>query len=79
MIIYRWLYDIMAYFFFFFNVIFAFVMCLLRGVGVVIFTAIMLFRLDWDVYMRGLEGWDMGKICNWLVTHLAIMLLLLSL
>ena len=51
----------MVYFFFFFNVIFGFVMCFLRLLGVVIFTAIMLFRLDWDVYMRGLEGWDMGK------------------
>ena len=51
----------MAYFLFFFNGIFGFVMCILRGVGVIIFTAVMLFRLDWDIYMRGLEGWDMGK------------------
>jgi hypothetical protein len=56
----RWLYDILAYFLFFFNGIFGFVMCILRGVGVVIFTAVMLFRLDWDIYMRGLEGWDTG-------------------
>ena len=56
----RWLYQILTYFFFFFNVIFGFVMCVLRALGVVIFTVVMLFRLDWDVYMRGLEGWDMG-------------------
>ena len=24
------------------------------------FTMVMLFRIDWDVYMRGLEGWDTG-------------------
>jgi hypothetical protein len=56
----RWLYHILTYFLFFFNAIFGLVMCVLRGLGVVIFTAVMLFRLDWDVYMRGLEGWDMG-------------------
>ena len=26
-----------------------------------VFTVIMLFRTDWDVYMRGLEGWDVGN------------------
>ena len=36
------------------------------------FTMVMLFRLDWDVYMRGLEGWDMGEcvdscLMSWLV------------
>jgi hypothetical protein len=36
-------------------------MCFLRVFGVFMFTMVMLFRLDWDVYMRGLEGWDMGK------------------
>ena len=36
-------------------------MCFLRVFGVFIFTMVMLFRLDWDVYMRGLEGWDTGK------------------
>ena len=35
-------------------------MCFLRVFGVVVFTVVMLFRMDWDVYMRGLEGWDMG-------------------
>ena len=25
------------------------------------FTMVMLFRIDWDVYMRGLEGWDTGN------------------
>ena len=60
----RWLYQIFTYFFFFFNVIFGFVMCVLRVLGVVIFTVVMLFRLDWDVYMRGLEGWDMGMWCT---------------
>jgi hypothetical protein len=24
------------------------------------FTIVMYFRIDWDVYMRGLEGWDFG-------------------
>ena len=24
------------------------------------FTMVMYFRIDWDVYMRGLEGWDFG-------------------
>jgi hypothetical protein len=56
----RWLYQILTYFFFFFNVIFGFVMCVLRVFGMLVFTVVMLFRLDWDVYMRGLEGWDMG-------------------
>ena len=35
-------------------------MCFLRVFGVVIFTVVMLLRMDWDVYMRGLEGWDVG-------------------
>ena len=56
----RWLYQILTYFFFFYNVIFGFVMCFLRVFAVLIFTVVMLFRLDWDVYMRGLEGWDTG-------------------
>ena len=57
----RRIYDVLTYVFFFFNVIFGVVMCFLRVFGVFIFTMVMLFRLDWDVYMRGLEGWDMGK------------------
>ena len=56
----RWLCQILAYFLFFFNVIFGLVMCILRVFGMLIFTVVMLFRLDWDVYMRGLEGWDTG-------------------
>ena len=56
----RWLYHILTYFFFFFNAIFGFVMCVLRVFAVGVFTVVMLFRLDWDVYMRGLEGWDTG-------------------
>ena len=35
-------------------------MCVLRVFAVIIFTMVMLFRIDWDVYMRGLEGWDTG-------------------
>ena len=56
----RQLFNVLTYVFMFFNVIFGFVMCFLRVFGVLIFTCVMLFRLDWDVYMRGLEGWDMG-------------------
>ena len=58
--VFRWLYQLLAYFLFFFNVIFGVVMCFLRILGVVVFTLVMLCRLDWDVYMRGLEGWDIG-------------------
>ena len=36
-------------------------MCVLRVFAVCVFTVVMLFRLDWDVYMRGLEGWDTGN------------------
>ncbi len=57
----RRVYQILAYVLFFFNVIYGFVMCLLRLLGMVIFTIVMLFRMDHDVYMRGLEGWDTGK------------------
>ena len=59
--LHRRIYDVLTYVFFFFNVIFGVVMCFLRVFGVFIFTMVMLFRLDWDVYMRGLEGWDTGK------------------
>ena len=58
--LYRQIYDVLTYIFLFFNVIFGVVMCFLRVFGVFIFTMVMLFRLDWDVYMRGLEGWDTG-------------------
>ena len=57
----RRLYQLVSYILFFFNVIFGIVMCCLRVFGVVIFTCVMLFRIDWDVYMRGLEGWDIGR------------------
>ena len=45
----------------FFNFIFALIMGVLRVLGCVIFTMVMFMRLDWDVYMRGLEGWDFGE------------------
>ena len=61
----RSIYDVLTYVFFFFNVIFGVVMCFLRVFGVFMFTMVMLFRLDWDVYMRGLEGWDTGEyLCS---------------
>ena len=36
-------------------------MCFLRALGVVMFLMVSSFRLDKDVYMRGMEGWDIGK------------------
>ena len=36
-------------------------MFVLRIFGVFIFTCVMMFRIDHDVYMRGLEGWDTGE------------------
>lgn len=54
------LYNLVAYVLFFFNVIFGVASCFLRIFGVFMFTAVMQFRMDWDVYMRGLEGWDLG-------------------
>ena len=56
----RSLYQILSFIFFFFNVIYGIVMCFLRVFAMVIFTIVMLFRIDRDVYMRGLEGWDVG-------------------
>ena len=56
----RSLYQILSFVFFFFNVIYGIVMCFLRVLGMLVFTIIMLFRIDRDVYMRGLEGWDVG-------------------
>ncbi len=56
----RSVYQILSFVFFFFNVIYGIVMCFLRVFGMVIFTIVMLFRMDRDVYMRGLEGWDVG-------------------
>ena len=35
-------------------------MCVMRIFALMMFTMVMLFRIDWDVYMRGLEGWDTG-------------------
>ena len=58
---YRNLFNILTYVFLFFNVIFGVVICFLRVFGVFVFSNVMLFRLDWDVYMRGLEGWDMSE------------------
>ncbi len=60
-IFYRSLYQVFIFIFFFFNSIYGVVLCFLRIFGSVIFTVVMLFRLDWDVYMRGLEGWDVGE------------------
>ena len=57
----RGLYYTALYFMTFFNFIFALIMGVLRVLGCVIFTMVMFMRLDWDVYMRGLEGWDFGK------------------
>ncbi|XP_064405982.1 receptor for retinol uptake stra6-like [Halichondria panicea] len=54
------LYQILSFIFFFFNVIYGIVMCFLRVFAMVMFTIVMLFRIDRDVYMRGLEGWDVG-------------------
>ena len=56
----RSVYQILSFVFFFFNVIYGIVMCFLRVFGMLVFTIIMLFRMDRDVYMRGLEGWDVG-------------------
>ena len=47
-------------------------MCFLRVFGVFMFTMVMLFRLDFDVYMRGLEGWDFGVfvcVCMYVYTY----------
>ena len=59
---FRQLYQLLSYLLFFFNVMYGLVMCMLRSFSVFIFTTLMLFRLDWDVYMRGLEGWDTGIV-----------------
>ena len=55
-------YQFLIYVFFFFNVIFAAVMSFLRVFASLMFTIVMYVRLDWDVYMRGLEGWDFGEL-----------------
>ncbi len=55
------IYQILAYVLFFFNFMFGFCMCLLRVFALTMFTIVMLFRVDVDVYMRGLEGWDTGR------------------
>ena len=60
--LFRQLYQLLSYLLFFFNVMYGIIMCMLRIFGVVIFTCVMLFRLDWDIYMRGLEGWDTGNV-----------------
>ena len=57
----RRLLQVVSYFIFFYNVMFGAVMCFLRALGVVMFTMVASFRLDKDVYMRGMEGWDLGK------------------
>ena len=37
-------------------------MSFLRVFASFMFTIVMYVRLDWDVYMRGLEGWDFGEL-----------------
>lgn len=57
---FRPLYMLVTYLILFFDVCYSIAMCILRVLGPFIFTAVTLFRLDRDVYMRGLEGWDIG-------------------
>eukprot|EP00731_Ephydatia_muelleri_P028987 Em0020g631a len=57
----RRLLQVVTYFIFFYNVMFGAVMCFLRALGVVMFIMVSSFRLDKDVYMRGMEGWDLGN------------------
>lgn len=57
---FRHLYMLVTYLVLFFNIIYSVAFCILRVLVSFIFTVVMLFRLDRDVYMRGLEGWDLG-------------------
>lgn len=52
---------LVSYLVLFFDVIYSVATCILRVLGPLIFNIVMLFRLDRDVYMRGLEGWDLGE------------------
>ena len=56
----RRLLQVVTYFTFFYNVMFGAIMCFLRALGVVMFIMVSSFRLDKDVYMRGMEGFDLG-------------------
>ena len=60
-LLHRSVYLLFTYFFFFFNFLSALVLACLRVFGSFMFTMVMFFRIDWDVYMRGLEGWDIGR------------------
>ena len=40
---------------------FGMVLSYLRVFASFMFTIVMYMRIDWDVYMRGLEGWDFGR------------------
>ena len=53
---------LVTYLVLFFDVIYSMAMAILRVLGTLIFNIVMVFRLDRDLYLRGLEGWDLGKL-----------------
>lgn len=58
----RRLYLLVTYLGLFFDVIYSMAMSILRILSSFIFSCVMVFRLDRDLFMRGLEGWDLGKV-----------------
>ena len=64
---YRRLYMLTTYVSLFFDVIYSLAMSVLRILGPFVFNSVMVFRLDRDLYLRGLEGWDLGKGCSSLI------------
>ena len=65
--VYSHLYLLFTYFFLFFDVIYSIVVAVLRFLGPLFFSIIMLFRLDRDLYFRGMEGWDLSELTTPLV------------
>jgi len=61
---FRRLYILSTYLLLGFNVLYAGAMSFLRILGALVFNICMVFRLDRDLYMRGLEGWDLGTRCS---------------
>lgn len=60
----RRLYILCTYLLLGFNVLYGGAMSFLRILGSLVFNICMVFRLDRDLYMRGLEGWDLGTSCG---------------